>query len=209
MDLIQEAFNYYPWERSPAEKDDNEKVSPKFIPPKTILCDDRDPPWNNNEIKKPINEKNTAYQSFIKNVKSAQSFQVFQDIQSMLLSAIETSKQQYYSQISKKLSNSSTSPKAYCSLLKTVLNNKKLPCIPPLYHNNKLISNFRVKTELFNNNFFAKQCTLIDNASEIPVKLNIETTKILPSFPVTRADIAKIIKKLDPNKAHGHDMIII
>ena len=67
----------------------------------------------------------------------------------MLLSAIETSKQQCYSQISKKLIDSSASPKTYRSLLKTVLNKKKLLCIPPLFCN-KLISNFRVKAELFN-----------------------------------------------------------
>ena len=28
-----------------------------------------------------------------------------------------------------------TSPKAYWSILKTVLDNKKIPCIPPIYHN--------------------------------------------------------------------------
>ena len=77
---------------------------------------------------------------------------------------------------------------------------KKIPCIPPLFHNNKFISNFKDKAEVFNN-FFAQQCTLIDNASEIPARLNI--------IPVTRADIAKMIKNLDLNRAHGHDMISI
>ena len=55
-------------------------------------------------------------------------------------------------------------------------------------------SNFRGKTELFSN-FLAQQCTLMDNASEIPSTLNIKTAKTLSSIPVTRADIAKIIKK--------------
>ena len=53
-DLIQRAINYYPWERSLAEKDVNEKVYifaktiknifSNFIPHETILCDDKDPP---------------------------------------------------------------------------------------------------------------------------------------------------------------------
>ena len=126
----------------------------------------------------------------------------------MLLSAIEVSKQNIYSQISIKLMDSSKSPKEYCSLLKTFLINKKIPCIPPVLHNNKFISNFRDKAELFNN-FFAQQCSLISNASEIPARLNIKTTQTLLSIPVTRADIAKITKNLDPNKSHGHDMISI
>ena len=46
------------------------------------------------------------------------------------------------------------------------IRNKKMSCIPLLFHNNKLISNFGDKGELFNN-FPAKQCTLIDNESEI------------------------------------------
>ena len=98
--------------------------------------------------------------------------------------------------------------KSFWSLLKTFLINKKIPCIHPLYHNNKFISNFRDKADLFNN-FFAQQCTLIDNASATPARLYIKTTKTLSKIPVTRADIAKIIKNLDPNKAYGHDMISI
>ena len=34
-----------------------------FIPHERVACDDRDPPWINNEIKKLINEKNFAYKS--------------------------------------------------------------------------------------------------------------------------------------------------
>ena len=36
-----------------------------------------------------------------------------------------------------------------------------------------------------------------------------KNNQALSSIPVTRADIAKIIQNLDPNKAHGHDMISI
>ena len=86
--------------------------------------------------------------------------------------------------------NFSTSLKAYWSLLKTFLNNKKIAWIPPLFHNKKFISNFRDKAELFNN-FFEKQGALIENVSEIPATLNIKTTKTLSSVPVNRADIAK------------------
>ena len=65
----------------------------------------------------------------------------------------------------------STNPKAYWSLLKTFL-----PCIPPLFHNIKFISNFSDNAELFSN-FFAEQYTLSSNVSEIHVRLNIKTTK--------------------------------
>ena len=103
----------------------------------------------------------------------------------MLLSATEASKQQYYSRISKKLMDSSRNPKAYCSLLKAFLNNTKIPCIHPLFHNNKFISNFRDKTELFYN-YFSQQCTLIANSRQITATLNMKTTKTHSSIPVIR-----------------------
>ena len=41
-------------------------------------------------------------------------------------------------------------------------NNRKIPVIPPLFHCNKFVTNFKKKTELFNS-VFAKQCSLIKN----------------------------------------------
>ena len=63
--------------------------------------------------------------------------------------------------------DSTTSPKAYWSILKTLLNNKEIPCIPPNYHNNNYITDFKEKVEIFNN-FFAKQCTIVNNTSQLP-----------------------------------------
>ena len=136
------------------------------------------------------------------------NFQVIQVIQNMLLSAIKVSKQQYYSWISKKLMDSGTNHKTDCSLLKTFLINKKTPSISLLLHNNKFVSNFREKAALFKK-IFVQQYTLIDNASEIPATLNIKTTKTLSSIQVTRAEFAKLIEDLGPNKAHGYNMISI
>ena len=59
-----------------------------------------------------------------------------------------------------------TSLKTYWSLLKTLLNNKKIPCIPPLLQDNKYVTDFKKKAELFNL-FFAKPCSEIGNSSEL------------------------------------------
>ena len=61
----------------------------------------------------------------------------------------------------------SRSPKTYWSVLKLFYNNKKVYCIPPNFHENRLARNFKEKADLFNF-FFAKQCSVIDNGSEIP-----------------------------------------
>ena len=43
-----------------------------------------------------------------------------------------------------------TSLKSYWSLLKTLLNNKKNPCISHLPQDNKYVTDFKKKAELFN-----------------------------------------------------------
>ena len=104
--------------------------------------------------------------------------------------------------------DSTTSPKAYWSILKTILNNKKIPCIPPIYHNNNYITDFKEKAQIFND-FFAKQCTLVENTSKLPTDSFKRTNNLLSTISFTKDDIAKIIKNLNPNKADGFDMISI
>ena len=100
------------------------------------------------------------------------------------------------------------SPKAYCSILKTFLNNKKIPCIPPIYHNNNSITDFKEKAQIFND-FFAKQCTLVENPSKLPTNSFKRANNLLSTISFTKDDIAKIIKNVTSNKAHGFDMISI
>ena len=57
--------------------------------------------------------------------------------------------------------------KPYWSILKNFLNNKKVPIIPSLFHENEFVTDFEKKAELFNS-FFAKQCSLISNDCRLP-----------------------------------------
>ena len=88
------------------------------------------------------------------------------------------------------------------------MNNKKIPCIPPLFHQDKFIIDFKEKAEMFNN-FFIDQCSILRNKSELPATLSKKMRESLTTIDFSNKDILKIIRNLDPNKAHGHDMIII
>ena len=162
----------------------------------------------NNEINKLINEKNFPHKSYCRFNRDVFLFEKFKFLQSQSNVSIENSKQTYYSKLTSKLANPATSSKTYWSILKTFLNNKKIPCIPPLFHENKFITNFKEKAELFNT-FFANQCTLLNNSSVLPSNLAKLTNKSLDTVNFSTDDISKIINNLDPNKAHGHDMLSI
>ena len=66
------------------------------------------------------------------------------------------------------------------------------------------MTDFKKKAELFNL-YFADQCSLISNSSELPGKLEFFTQSLLSLITFSTDDIAKIIQNLDPNKPHGHD----
>ena len=101
-----------------------------------------------------------------------------------------------------------TSPKSYWSILKALLNDNKIPCIPPLLHDDRFITYFKEKAETFNY-FFAKQCSAINTNSDLLSVLSKKKHKLLSTIHFISNDILKVIKNLDPNNAHGHDMISI
>ena len=100
----------------------------------------------------------------------------------------------------------STIPKTYWSVLKSFHNNKKIPCIPPILHENSFVTNFKEKAELFNS-FFAKQCSIIDDGGEIPSFLHPKTDKSLSNITFTEKYIETMIQ--NSNKVHGNDIISV
>ena len=88
-------------------------------------------------------------------------------------------------------------------MLKIFLNNKKIPLIPSLFHENRFITDFKEKAELFNS-FFSNQCSLLKNCSKRPTNPRYVTDKRLCTINFTADNIEKIIVSLNSNKAHGH-----
>ena len=111
-DHIKRAINGFPWERSFADLDKNDKVYlfnktiktilSNFIPYETIAFDDRDSLWINNQVEHLINEKNALYKNYLKNNKSNRSFKTFQPFQSQPSSLIASLKNKYYSKVAKR-----------------------------------------------------------------------------------------------------------
>ena len=216
--LIRRAIKEFNWERAFSNTNVNEKVDifnrtilnilSNFIPHETIVCNDKDPPWFNNRIKTLIKEKNATYKIFRHNKDNPDLIYRLKFLQERLSTTIESSKERYYARIANRLNNTQKSSKTYWSLLKIFLNNKKIPLIPPLFHENRFITDFKEKAELFNS-FFSNQCSLLKNCSKLPTNLRYVTDKRLRTINFTTDNIEKIIVSLNPNKAHGHDNISI
>ena len=63
-----------------------------FVSDETIICDDRDPPWINKEIKKLIEQKKQFYKQFIRSDKTLLYINQFKALYDKLGFLIEKSK---------------------------------------------------------------------------------------------------------------------
>ena len=59
------------------------------------------------------------------------------------------------------------------------------------------------------NSFFAKQCIHIETGCNLATHLLRRTNESLNTIDFTEDDILSVIRKLDPNRAHGNDQISI
>ena len=117
--------------------------------------------------------------------------------------AITSSKLKYNERLANKLNNSKTAQKVYYKILKTFVNGTNISLIPLLLAGNQLVPNFLVKANLFND-YFSKQCMIIDNNRSITAKITFENKERLSTFEICSDDIIKLARSLDPNKARGH-----
>ena len=90
--------------------------------------------------------------------------------------------------------------------MKTLVNGRRVPLLPPIQIGDKFITNFTEKAEALNY-YFAKQCRVIDNNSQLPDRANF--AQINDYIKFANVNILKILNYLDINKAIVHDNLSI
>ena len=178
-----------------------------FIPHETIKCSNRDPPWLNKEIKNALRHKNRLYKKYISGGLKQEDETNLRETSNFVSNLIADAKSSYFTNLGKRLNDPLTDPKTYWSILKRLMNRVKIPTVPPLLVNDIFVTDFKEKAGIFNS-FFANQCNILDNSSNIP-EINYKTNKRISTINFSSSDLSKIIKELNPNKAHGHDNISI
>ena len=218
VDHIEQAINIFDWKSAFFNTDVDAQVCiflntvsnilNNYIPHETKIYDNRDPPWMTTKIKELISQKDKLYSLIKKRNNSFLNKQPLHGLQQELSKSIENPKNKYFFRISEKLNNPNTSTMFYWSLIKTLLNGEKVPCAHTIYDNNRYVTDFKEKCQLFNS-YFSEQCILLKNISTSPNTCFRHTNNILDTIIFSKEEIYKIIKNLDPIKAHGHDMISI
>ena len=135
-----------------------------------------------------IQEENVAFQNYPTDLKYLLKY-----LQASLNASIEVPNEKYYHNTTNKLINTQKKSKLYWSLLEILLNNKKIPIILPLFYQNRFITDFKEKVQLFNI-FFSKQCSFFPNSSSFPTDVNYITDKRLSTVTFSAKDTGKIIQ---------------
>ena len=133
----------------------------------------------NDSIKNKITQKNKAFKLYKNNGMGGNSSNL-QNLSQDLSELITIRKEDYNCHLANILNNPQSSPKTFWEILKTFYNGNKIPLIPPIIVNDKLISDYEEKANHLNK-FFASQCTPIANDSQIPDSVNFNTeARFLP-----------------------------
>ena len=94
--------------------------------------------------------------------------------------------------------------KTYWSILKGFYNGKRVSVIPPLLVNNKFLTDFKAKANIFND-FFSTQCTPLANDSKLPENWVYLTNSRINSVPFSDSLVINITRNFNVNKALDHD----
>ena len=214
---IQKSISRFNWKKAFENLSINEKVDllnatllnifRNYIPNKIVKCSYRDPPWLTKLIKSKLKDRSKITKEFYRKGQDPTVFTELNKISSECSNLITNAKMGYIQKKSNALNDKNTDPKVYWTILNNFLNNIKIPSIPPILASGKTITNIVEKANLCNN-FFASQCTLLENTSKLPLLL-MKTDKRLNTISFKDSDITSIIKSLKPTKAHGADNISI
>ena len=179
----------------------------RFIPNQMIRCDDRDPPWITPKLKTAIKRKHRVYNKYVKRGRKPDEWEYVRQVQNETSAMITNSKDDYFAELGHKLSNPNNGPKTYWTILNRIINKKKTMNIPPLLENGLFITNFQTKADIFNE-LFVQQCSLNQNNSALP-RFFSRCNTVLENIEIDPSKVLKIVRSLDPNKAHGWDSLSI
>ena len=152
-----------------------------YIPNKTVLCDDKDPPWVINGVRTAIKMKNKPYNEYIRSGRRHDYYARFENVTIELSSLTRDTKTEFHSKLAAQMVNPSTSVTTYWSIWKTFANNRKICIILPLLINGDFISNFKTKANYFNRIFY-EQCTTIATGRSEPSSVSLATNETVTTI---------------------------
>ena len=183
------------------------EIFSNHISNKVITCNDKDAPWITPKLKTAIKRNTRVYRKWAKKGRNENDRENVRKSQNDTNKLIKDAKQSYYDKLGEKLSDPQIGAKHFWNAFHRISNRTKKTNIPPIILNDKYISNFRDKANIFND-YFSDQCNILDNDSTLP-DIEYKTTASTNHVNISVEKIINIISKMNPKKGGGHDGISI
>ena len=191
IDLIRKAISEFPWAAHLQRlQNPNQQakfltefilnVMSNFVPNEEKKICPRDPEWLTGNVKNLLRKQNKLYKKFKKNGYKNDDKTILDSFRIECSEAIKNAKEKFLKDQGAKLADPTTGQKIYWKILNRFLNKCKVPRIPPLFVNDKFITDCKQKASIFND-FFSSQCTPFFNDSELPA-LHYRTNSRISSF---------------------------
>ena len=118
-------------------------------------------------LKSAIKWKHRVYNKYIKHGWKPDDWEYVQCVRNETSTQINKAKDDYFSDLSKKLSDTTSGIKSYWATFNKIINKKRFSNVPPLLENGVFVTNFQTKANIFNDHF-VEQFSVIINDSILP-----------------------------------------
>ena len=165
----------------------------------------RDKPWFKNNLKHLINNRHRLYKR-AKLTNSAEAWEIYKESENLCRNAFKQARMDYYNSLVNDLSDETSTPKKWWSVINSLTGNKRKESIPPLQKpdGQTVFSDFE-KCQLFNE-YFIEQTQLNDTNVEVPPVTKLTDARI-SNMLFEISDVRKEFEKLNVSKATGPDGI--
>ena len=206
-EAIQRAISVFDWDMAFQNKDINEKIKimnetllnifNNFITNKISKFDYKKPVWMNREITLLLKKRSKLVKKYYTD-PADHNRNLLVNTANECIKLVIAAKEKNLILQSVKLEYPSAAPKACWSILNRFFSNKKIPILV----DDKVVSNFAKKAELFNS-YSTSNCIPVINKSQLFYNKQFKTSKRLEKTTFTDDDINLIIKNLNVDKADG------
>ncbi|PJE78229.1 hypothetical protein CI610_02839 [invertebrate metagenome] len=180
-------------------------IAKTCIPNKNITVKSNEPPWMSNEIRRLIRKRKRAHKR-AKRTLINDHWAKFRLIRNKCINTIKHAKTAYINNLCGTLKKpSNLNVRKWWKTVYSLLPNYRKSPIPPLLHNDTVVSDDFEKASLFND-FFCAQSTIDDSNAELP-NINYECNHTLSNIHITATDVKDAILNLDCSKAIGPDLV--
>ncbi len=165
----------------------------------------RDKPWMTTEIRKLLRLRDRAWKRF-KRTKTDHHETIFKQIRRSAKALISHIKVQYFDKLNNRLSDPDCTSKEYWKTLKIFLGSKLQRGIPPIIHENRVLSDTIDKAECFNS-YFAEQSRMPPPPDGFALPPLLLPAYSLDLIQTNELEVYKILRSLNVNKANGPDNV--